>query len=426
MKKSSVMMIAAALILSSCGTLSQLVSSGEGQKFQDGIYSNVPDFRSKAEKVEGRQKAETLAAETKESPIYLFGDRKDTVMIPENFSATIRYDKALSSTVVTVGENPYDWRNNINPWNVYTPYSIGSSWYWSRHWSPYWSGPGWHYAWSDPWYYGGYWGRWYDPWSYWGYWGWNDPWYYSGYWGWYDPWYYGGYWGPYYRHYYGWYGGLGYYPGHFHGGPGHGHGGHFDKDRWYGPRHETVADQRVLAGNQKTTLRRGIGSSSSTGRGTVGGSSVSRSTTASKVTPVEGPSARRTVTGRKNISASPEKTVSAGQSSAPSSATRTYRRPAVSNGSQSSYVTRESGSSSTSRGTVSRSSSSYGNSSSYERNSSGSSSNRSSSYTPSRSSSYSSGSSGSYSRGSSGGGYSGGGGSRSGGSRSGGSGGGRR
>ncbi|MBR2162722.1 MAG: hypothetical protein IJ954_02460, partial [Bacteroidales bacterium] len=127
MKKSSVMMIAAALILSSCGTLGQLVSSGEGQQFQDGIYSNVPDFRSKAEKDEGRQKAETLAAETKESPIYLFGDRKDTVMIPENFSATIRYDKALSSTVVTVGENPYDWRNNINPWNVYTPYSIGSS-----------------------------------------------------------------------------------------------------------------------------------------------------------------------------------------------------------------------------------------------------------------------------------------------------------
>lgn len=421
MKKSSVMMIAAALMLSSCGTLSQLVSSGEGQKFQDGIYSNVPDFRSKAEKDEGRQKAETLAAETKESPIYLFGDRKDTVMIPENFSATIRYDKALSSTVVTVGENPYDWRNNINPWNVYTPYSIGSSWYWSRHWSPYWSGPGWHYAWSDPWYYGGYWGRWYDPWSYWGYWGWNDPWYYSGYWGWYDPWYYGGYWGPYYRHYYGWYGGLGYHPGHIHGGPGHGHGGHFDKDRWYGPRHETVADQRVLAGNQKTTVRRGIGSSSSTGRGTVGGSSVSRSTTASKVTPAEGTQVRRMVTGSRNTSAvSPEKVGSTGQSStstsASSSATRTYRRPAVSNSSRSSYETRESGSSSTSRGTVSRSSSSYGNSSSYERNSSGSSSNRSSSYTPSRSSSYSSGSSGSYSRGSSGGGYSGGGGSRSGGS----------
>lgn len=417
MKKSSVLMIVAAIMLSSCGTFSQLITSGDNQQFQDGIYSNVPDFRSREEKDEGRLLTEALAAETKESPIYLFGDRKDTVMIPENFSATIKYDKPLSSTVITITENPYDWRNNIDPWSFYAGYTLGNSWYWNRHWDPYWYGPSWHYAWSDPWYYGGYWGRWYDPWSYWNRWGWHDPWHYGGHWGWYDPWYYGGYWSPYHRHYYGWYGGLGPHWGHHHGhgGPGHGHGGHFSKDRWYGPRHETVSDQRVFTDNQKTTVKRGIGSSSSTSRGTVRGSSVSRNTSASKVTPTEGSAARRTVAGRNSAATvSPGKTVSTGQTS--STTTRTYRRPSVTDGSSSSYVSRESGSSSTSRSTVSRSTSSSTSSSSYQRNSSGSSTSRTSSYTPSRSSSYSSGSSGSYSRGSSGGGYSGGGASRSGGS----------
>ncbi len=180
-------MIVAALILSSCATFTSLTSS-DGQKFQDGIYANRPDFRTKEERKEGKAETDALIAQTKESPIYLFGDKKDTIMIPDNYSATIKYDKALGSTVVTVGENPYDWRNNLNPWSWYTPYSVGSSWYWSRHWSPYWSMSSWRYrwhdpwfwGWDDPWYYGGYWGRWYDPFDYWGFWGWNDPWYYGG------------------------------------------------------------------------------------------------------------------------------------------------------------------------------------------------------------------------------------------------------
>ena len=138
MKKSSVVMIAAALILSSCGTFNQLISS-DGQKFQDGIYASAPDFRSREEKAKGKAETDALIAKTKESPIYLFGDKKDTIMIPDSYSATIRYDQSIGSTVVTVGENPYDWRNNLNPWSYYTPYSIGGSWYWSRHWSPYWS-----------------------------------------------------------------------------------------------------------------------------------------------------------------------------------------------------------------------------------------------------------------------------------------------
>lgn len=415
MKKNSVMAIAAALILSSCGTLTQLADSGKDQQFQDGIYNKTPDFMSKEDRKAGKAETEALIAKTKESPIYLFGDKKDTVMIPENYAATIRYDRSLNSTVVTVGENPYDWRNNLNPWSYYTPYSIGSSWYWSRHWSPFWSMSPWRYSWhdpwfygwSDPWYYGGYWGRWYDPWDYWGYWGWYDPWYYGGYWG--------GYWYP---HYAGWYGGFGPHWGHHYhpGGPGHGHGGHFSSNRWYGPRNETQADGRVFTSSEKTTYRRGIGSSSSVSRGVTGSSSSRSSITASKAS--GGTSAARRAVTRQNVSVSgtqsSSKPVSTG--SAPA-----YRRPSVSNRtSGESTYTRGSGSSSQSRGTVSSGSTTTRSSSSYDRSSSNSYS-RSSSSSSTRSSGYSSGGGGGYSRGSSGGG-----GSYGGGSRSGGSGGGRR
>ena len=155
MKKSSVLMIAVIMLLSSCGTFNQLASSADNQKFSDGIYASSPSFRSKDEKVQSKAETDALIAKTKESSIYLFGDRKDTIMIPDNYSATIKYDKTLGSTVVTVGENPYDWRMNLNPWSYYTPYSIGSSWYWSRHWSPFWSmSPmAYSYGWYDPWYY---------------------------------------------------------------------------------------------------------------------------------------------------------------------------------------------------------------------------------------------------------------------------------
>ena len=44
MKKSSVLMIAVTLLLSSCGTLTRLASSAEGQRFMDGIYA-TEDFQ---------------------------------------------------------------------------------------------------------------------------------------------------------------------------------------------------------------------------------------------------------------------------------------------------------------------------------------------------------------------------------------------
>ena len=178
MKKSSLLMIAVALILSSCGMASKYTSASSESRFQDGIYSNAPSFRSKEEKAQTRAVTDALVEETKASQIYLFGDKKDSIIIPESMSASIRYDKSLASTVVTVGENPYAWQNNIDPWYYYTPYSIGSSWYWSRHYDPWYSNAWYWNRWHSPYYYGG----WYDPYYYGG---WYDPWYYGG---WYDPW----------------------------------------------------------------------------------------------------------------------------------------------------------------------------------------------------------------------------------------------
>ena len=115
MKKTSVLLIAAALMLSSCGITARQASSDDGHRFQDGLYSSSPSFRSKEEKETSQKEADDLVSKTKSSQIYLFGDRKDTIAIPQNMSARIQYDQKIGGTVVTVGENPYDWRNNLNP-----------------------------------------------------------------------------------------------------------------------------------------------------------------------------------------------------------------------------------------------------------------------------------------------------------------------
>ena len=220
MKKSTVLLIALVAALSSCGSMAQYASSDNGQMFSDGIYNSAPSLRTKEEKAESRSETERLTEKTRSSQIYLFGEKKDTVMIPENMSARIQYDQKLGGTVVTVGENPYDWRYDLenNYGYYYGPYSIGSSWYWSRHYNPYYS------SFYSP-YYSPYWGSYYSP--YWGAWG-YDPWYYGGYYGgyyagFYDPWYYGGYWGwhdPWYHyHHCGWYDPYNHHHHHHHGGP---------------------------------------------------------------------------------------------------------------------------------------------------------------------------------------------------------------
>ena len=102
MKKSSTLLIAVALILSACGTMTQVASTGNGQTYQDGIYSNTPAFRTRASKETAKASTDSLAEATKASMIYLFGEKKDTVMIPENMSAMIRFDQQIGGTVVTV------------------------------------------------------------------------------------------------------------------------------------------------------------------------------------------------------------------------------------------------------------------------------------------------------------------------------------
>ena len=401
MKKSSVLVIATALLLSSCGMVARYASSDSGQKFQDGIYNSTPDFSSKADKAVSKAETDALVEKTKASRIYLFGEKKDTVMIPENMSARIQYDKELGSTVVTVGENPYDWQNNINPWSYYTPYSIGSSWYWSRHYNPwYWD------AWSyNPWYYryGGWYGGWYDPWYY-GYGGWHDPWYYGyagWYGGWYDPWY-----GYMYPHYCGWYGGWDPYWGHHHHGP-----IYIAPDRddvWRGPRRHTGSD-RVFT--SRVSTRGGTAGSGATRSGRVVTASSSTAGRTSAVRVASGTASRTSAvrttssTIRKATASATRQTVSTGQALTDRSTTASsnHRRPTVIHSTGTFRSGTSAGSSQAVRGSTApyrSSSSSYSNSSSGSR------------------SSYSSGSSSSRSSYSGGSGYSGGSSSRSGGSYS--------
>ena len=241
MKQTSMLLFAAALMFSSCGIAAYQASSSDGQRFQDGIYSNTPSFRSKTEKEESQAEVKALAQKTKESEIYLFGDKKDTVMIPENFYATIRFDQKVGGTSITVGEYPY-----ITDYGYYYgPYSIGSSFYWSRHYDPYYStfyNPYWNSYSYNFWRYHHY----YDPWYYspWHYSGFYDPWYYGSHWSCYDPWYHHhhhhGWYDPWYghHHYHGW------NPPPHHNKPGHNKPGNSKPgsghDRWYGPRVATT------------------------------------------------------------------------------------------------------------------------------------------------------------------------------------------
>ena len=329
MKKNSLLLIAVAILMTACGTVAQQAVTSGTSRFEDGIYSSGPSFRSKVEKQESKAETDALVEKTKASAIYLFGEQKDTVMIPENMSASIRYDKALGSTIVTVGENPYDWHNNINPWAYYTPYSVGSSWYWSRHYNPWYGDPWYWNTWSyTPWHYRG----WYDPWYY-GYSGWYDPWYY-GYGGYYGGWY-GGWYNPYYGymypHYAGWYGGWDPHWGHHHH-----HMGPIKDDNWHGSRHSTGADRTFTS---KVSTRGGIATASRTGRA-VSASTAARAervtsstrtsdrTTASRATaatPVRSSSAVRT-------DASSARTTAAATSnkvSRTSTNVQNYRRPST-------------------------------------------------------------------------------------------------
>lgn len=418
MKKSSILLMATTVMMLSCGTAAHYSSSDSGRMFHDGIYNNATSLRTKAEKERADAETDALIEATKASEIYLFGDRKDTVMIPENMYAKIQYDQKIGSTVVTIGENPYDWRYDLenNYGYHYSPYSIYNSWYWNR---------GYHnwyrYTWTfTPFNYIG----WYDP-----FWlgGWYDPYYYGGFysgwyagWGWYDP-YYGMH-----PHYCGWYGGWG--PGFHH------HGGHYPHhehpalpqghDRWYGPRHSTGSERIFTSGG---SMRRGTGSSLRSSRNTIaqGGSSVGVRTNSGTGRTSSARSVR--ISGDKTIANSTASAAirreAGGRTSAqykPSVTVPTnHRKPAVTSSGLSSYKPSTNGTTASPSGKTGtnyyrRSSSDNkiynttsgrnSDTSSYNRSSSSNSSSyRSNSSSSSRSSGFSSGGSSGYSRGASGG-----------------------
>ena len=359
MKTTHILVLGALAALTSCGMIAQSSSSDDGHRFTDGIYSSTPSFRTKEEKDSAKSENEALVNKTKESAIYLFGDKKDTIVIPENFSARIQYDQKIGGTTITVGENPYDWRwdleNRYGYW--YGPYSIGSSWYWSRHYSPYWT-PYWgYYNYYNPWHYGSLYDPWYyiglyDPWYYGGYWGGYWGGHYAGYWGWHDPWHH-------YHHHHGW------YNPHYQrpvGGPTH-IGGHSGGRREYTSRVNTErsssyagASYRNSAVSAKKTVSR------TTGGGTLrGGVSVGNRVSRASSTASRGTSLTR--------SSSPtyRKPTSAGKTSTSVSSDHDRNNPAYDRGPSTSH----SRSSSSSTGSYSRNSS-YGGSS-YNRSSSSSS-----------------------------------------------------
>lgn len=375
MKKTSILLLAAVAMLYSYGLAAQSSSSGDGHRFQDSLYGSTPSFRTKEAKDISKSETAELVRQTKESAIYLLGEKKDTIMIPENFSARIQYDQKVGGTVVTVGENPYDWRWDYSQyWNSWAyspwrPYGYYDPWYYNP----------WRYSYHNPWYYG-----YYDPWYYGG---WYDPWYYGG-WhaGWYDPWYHYGYYGhcgwydPYYHHH---------HHHHHHHGPVHvGSGGHWHNSnnilRGHAEAGRAVASSggRTSVRTSGGTVRGGMsvgntvsraGSTVRRSSGTVSRTSsntrqtvVSRPSSATRPTAVSRPSS--SASGRPSASAPAYRRPSSSQVSRPSggsTSTPTYRRPSTATTSRpsssggSSYSRSSSSNSSYSRGSYSSGSSSY-------------------------------------------------------------------
>ena len=378
------MTVLGAAILSSCATAT-VATRGTGQRFQDGLYASSDDSQTKEDRQESERINDILIEKTKASEIYLFSETsKDTVVIPQNMAATIKFN-GDDGTSVTVAQAP-DWLQE-------------DAWRYDWMYGPYFYRP-----------YGYWYGSYYGGWRY-------DPWY-----GYYDPWY-GGYYSHWYAFHSPWYGCYDPWFGHHH----HHHifiepMPDMGRKVVYASRNQTGTrgmSAGKLEGTVRTAVRSGANFTSSSTRTTparervVSKSRTDRTSTGDRLTPSSTSGYRR-----------------AGQT-ASSSSSASYRRPAASTDRSSSSTSGYSRSSSSSTSGYSRSSSSStsgysrGSSSSnsgYSRSSSSSTSgySRSSSSSNSGYSRSSSSSSSSYSRGSSSSGYSGGasrGGGYSGGSR---------
>lgn len=362
------MTVLGAAILSSCATAT-VATRGTGQRFQDGLYASSDDSQTKEDRQESERINDILIEKTKASEIYLFSETsKDTVVIPQNMAATIKFN-GNDGTSVTVAQAP-DWLQE-DAWRydwMYGPYFYRPYGYWYGSYYGGWRYDPW-YGYYDPWY-GGYYSHWYafhSPWY-----GCYDPWF-----GCYDPWY--GYYDPWF---------------------GHHHHHHIfiepmpDMGRKvvYASRNQTGTrgmSAGKLEGTVRTAVRSGANFTSSSTRTTparervVSKSRTDRTSTGDRLTPSSTSGYRR-----------------AGQT-ASSSSSASYRRPAASTDRSSSSTSGYSRSSSSSTSGYSRGSSSS--TSGYSRSSSSSNSgySRSSSSSNSGYSRSSSSSSSSYSRSSS-------------------------
>ena len=204
MKRHIIITLAALAALTSCVSMTR-VAQDTPSRYQDGIYYALSTSNPVTAEVSDTE-TQTLINITRGSQIFLKNDEKvDTLFIPQNMSATLKFNDNNSLSSITLNDRP--------SWNSYWGYSyLGSPYYpyYSVWYNPYslrsriyYRDVVWTFGW-DPFYY-----RWYDPF----YWDiyystyYYSSWYYSPFYYdyWYSPFYYG-----YYPHYYypGYYGGY--------------------------------------------------------------------------------------------------------------------------------------------------------------------------------------------------------------------------
>lgn len=395
MKSHIILITSVLLALTSCGTTASFTQATGQQKYQDGIYYRPQSLSLDAQAAQLTE-TDDLIARTKSSAVFVKTIGKvDTLFIPDNMSATFKFNHRDSTTTVSLYDDNDLWFGmnwGFTPWygfhNWYSPFWRPGYW---RTWSLGWYDPFWY----DPFWFDPFWG---PSWS----WGfgpfWADPFYYAGYWGgWYDPFF--PYIGPYYI------------------GGGSWHSSRHIIDREIATRGPGAGMARQSVAGVGRLVRTGTASAS--GARSVTSGSTSKSSSVSRVA-----SASRSISSASRSAGSTGVSRSAGASrSSASSYTGSVSRAATPNTSRSNSSSYGSTTYRRSASSSSTSSSSYRASGNVSR--SGSTSSPSSSYSPSRSSgsSYSPSRSagGSFSSGAShsAGGYSGGGGgvSRGGGGR---------
>ena len=117
MKKIIILLAGALFILSSCGISSRYSSSDNTQRFSDGIYSSTPSLKDKNAEQESKAELQKLTQKTQASQIYIYGNQIDTLVIPENMMANIRYDNVAGTSIMVTDYDPYLYYGGYyDPW----------------------------------------------------------------------------------------------------------------------------------------------------------------------------------------------------------------------------------------------------------------------------------------------------------------------